>query len=85
MPNKNNINLATTYPQWQSACEELYGVAPGAFVQCLELCQCGQVADPCAYLCTFRDSLADLWDSFCNDIRTNIRTQAKYGSCSCIC
>jgi len=84
---RNTINLATTYPQWQSTCEELYGVEHGAFVQCLEFCACGMVSDDCAFLCGFKGNAISesAWPGFCDRVKTNYVTEAKYGNCDCLC
>jgi len=84
MPDRGTINLAAAYPQWQSACEQLYGIPTSASAQCLERCECARLAGPCEFLCRFENTVSD-WLTFCEHIRTHSSTQATYGNCDCEC
>ncbi|MEM7817287.1 MAG: hypothetical protein QXL81_00505 [Candidatus Aenigmatarchaeota archaeon] len=83
-PERSTMNLANAYPEWQRACEQLYGIERGAFVQCLERCECARLAGPCEFLCGFKDTVAD-WPTFCERVRTNAVSKATYGGCDCAC
>ena len=81
---RGSVNLAATYPEWQGACEQLYGIERGASAQCLDRCQCGKLAAPCEFLCGFKNTIAD-WQGFCGKITVNAVTSPTYGKCDCRC
>jgi len=83
-PDRTSLNLATEYPRWLNACEQLHGMERGAFFTCMELCGGGCVTrgDKCSYLQSFRP-VVDNWLQLCNKVRTHPATSSDYGSCEC--
>lgn len=82
MPDRADVNLAARYPNWQSACEALYAVPKGAYIQCLDRCGCVTTPSPCEYLCMFK-SVMDDWSTFCGNVVKHPSTIATYGRCKC--
>jgi hypothetical protein len=84
-PDRTEINLAASFPEWAQACEQLYSVQ-GAYLQCLDRCGAGclKPLEPCEYLCAFRSLVTD-FDAFCSEIKTGSNTAGTYGSCDCSC
>ncbi|GEM_PF-2953811 len=84
-PDRMEINLAASFPDFVQTCEQLYSVQ-GAYLQCLDRCGTGCLVplQPCEYLCSFRPLVTD-FDSFCTEIKTGRTTEETYGSCDCSC
>ena len=84
-PDRTEINLAASFPDFIQSCEQLYNVQ-GAYLQCLVRCGSGclKPLQPCEYLCAFRPLVTD-FDTFCSEIKTNTNTKETYGSCDCSC
>lgn len=80
------VRLAyTKFDDWQSSCEQLYGISQGAYLQCLEHCACGALPTLCERLQGAARNVGANCPFLCEAALTSNATRLLYKDCECTC
>ena len=73
------------FDSWQRACEQLYSVDRGAYMQCLTQCSCGTLPTLCERLQRAVNDVGADCPYLCEAALTHPATRGLYGDCDCRC